>query len=32
MGRWYQNPPYGDDPNDQYYIKEGIAYARQNGY
>jgi len=31
-GKWYQNSPYSDDLNDQYYIKEGIAYARQNGY
>lgn len=31
-GHWYQKPPYGDDPTDQRYIREGIAYARQNGY
>lgn len=31
-GYWYQKPPYGNNPSDQFYIREGIAYARQNGY
>ncbi|QKJ86843.1 Type IV secretion protein Rhs [Paramixta manurensis] len=31
-GLWYQKPPYGDDPTDQRYIREGIEYAHQNGY
>ena len=31
-GRWYQKPPYGDDPTDQRFIREGIEYARQQGY
>lgn len=31
-GKWYQKPPYGDDPTDQRYIKEGIEYAMQHGY
>ncbi|BBT92240.1 hypothetical protein WP8W19C02_38600 [Enterobacter cloacae] len=24
--------PYGDDPHDQFWIKQGIDYARQHGY
>lgn len=24
--------PYGDDPNDQYYIRLGIEYAKSKGY
>lgn len=31
-GKWYEKPPYGDDPTDQRYIKEGIEYAMQYGY
>ncbi|PNS10707.1 type IV secretion protein Rhs [Mixta theicola] len=31
-GNWYDGPPYGDDYNDQYWIKEGIKYAIENGY
>lgn len=31
-GHWYQKPPYGDDPHDQYWIKQGIDYARKLGY
>jgi len=31
-GAWYQHPPYGDDPIDQYWIQQGIAYAIQQGY
>ncbi|WP_164055861.1 polymorphic toxin type 44 domain-containing protein, partial [Serratia marcescens] len=29
---WYQRPPYGDDPQDQYWIKQGIDYANRHGY
>ncbi|WP_409994347.1 hypothetical protein [Enterobacter genomosp. O] len=31
-GKWYEKPPYGDDPTDQRNIREGIEYAIQNGY
>ncbi|ORJ52107.1 type IV secretion protein Rhs [Kluyvera intermedia] len=31
-GTWYKDAPYGDDPQDQYWIKEGIKYANENGY
>ncbi|MEQ4532454.1 MAG: polymorphic toxin type 44 domain-containing protein [Mixta sp.] len=31
-GHWYQHPPYGDDPKDQYWIQQGIDYANQHGY
>lgn len=31
-GHWYQKPPYGDDPRDQFWIKQGIDYARKIGY
>lgn len=31
-GHWYGDRPYGDDPADQRAIKEGIDYARQNGF
>ncbi|HAU5004449.1 TPA: hypothetical protein JD037_13360 [Raoultella ornithinolytica] len=31
-GKWYEKPPYGDDPTDQRNIREGIDYAIQNGY
>jgi len=31
-GNWRGGPPYGDDPEDQRAIREGINYARQNGY
>lgn len=31
-GAWYGKPPYGDDPRDQFWIKQGIDYARQHGY
>ena len=29
-GNWYGDPPYGDDPNEQYYIKQGFEYYRLN--
>lgn len=25
-------PPYGDDDNDQYWIQQGIEYAKSKGY
>lgn len=31
-GHWFGDAPYGDDPGDQRAIREGIEYARQNGY
>lgn len=31
-GKWYEEPPYGDDPADQRAIREGIEYAIQDGY
>lgn len=29
-GKWYDNPPYGDNPKDQEYIKQGIIWFHQN--
>lgn len=31
-GAWHGKPPYGDDPRDQFWIKQGIDYAKQHGY
>jgi len=31
-GNMFFGPPYGDDPNDQRAIREGIQYARQCGF
>lgn len=31
-GAWYGSFPYGDDPYDQFWIKQGIDYAKQHGY
>lgn len=31
-GAWYGKFPYGDDPHDQFWIKQGIDYAKQHGY
>ncbi|AJZ91257.1 Rhs-Related protein [Klebsiella michiganensis] len=31
-GAWYGSFPYGDDPHDQFWIKQGIDYAKQHGY
>lgn len=31
-GHWYGKPPYGDDPDDQRAIREGIEYAHQCGF
>ncbi len=32
FGVWWRDAPYGDDPNDQFWIKQGIAYARSRGF
>lgn len=32
FGRWWSVAPYGDDPRDQYWIKEGIDYAKSRCY
>lgn len=32
FGRWWGEAPFGDDPVDQYWIKEGIRYARFRNY
>lgn len=31
-GNCWGDTPYADDPNDQYYIKLGIEYAKNKGY
>ncbi|MEX6677850.1 polymorphic toxin type 44 domain-containing protein [Pseudomonas sp. W2Oct36] len=31
-GVWYWRAPYGDDPKDQYWIMQGIEYAKSKGY
>lgn len=31
-GKWYGKFPYGDDPRDQFWIKQGVDYAKQHGY
>ena len=31
-GKWYEKPPYGDDPTDKRNIREGIKNAIQSGY
>lgn len=28
----YGRSPFGDDPNDQYWIKAGIEYAKRSGF
>ena len=32
FGVWYGDSPYGDDEDDQYWIKEGIKYAQAKGH
>lgn len=32
FGNWYGSTPYGDDPNDQYWIRAGIDYAKRTGF
>lgn len=29
---WYEQSPYGDDPQDQFWIQQGIDYANRHGY
>ncbi|MDW8845460.1 polymorphic toxin type 44 domain-containing protein [Erwinia sp. MMLR14_017] len=31
-GFWYGSSPFGDDPNDQYWIRAGIEYAKRAGF
>lgn len=31
-GQWYSGSPYGDDPNDQYWIQQGVQYYRCECY
>lgn len=31
-GHWYEKPPYGDDPTDQFWIQQGIDYANQHHF
>lgn len=31
-GDWMSDAPYGDDPIDQAFVKNGISYAKQKGY
>jgi len=31
-GNWYGSSPYGDDPNDQVWIKAGIDYAKRTRF
>lgn len=31
-GHWYDSSPFGDDPNDQAWIKSGIEYAKTTGF
>ncbi|TFW18064.1 bacteriocin [Pseudomonas putida] len=32
FGSWWGSSPYGDDPEDQEWIKKGIEYAKSYGY
>lgn len=32
FGSWWSDAPYGDDPEDQEWIKAGIEYAKSYGY
>ncbi|MDX6020933.1 polymorphic toxin type 44 domain-containing protein [Scandinavium sp. V105_16] len=32
FGDWYGSSPYGDDPDDQAWIKMGINYAQRSGF
>lgn len=29
---WYHSAPYGDDPDDQAWIRSGIDYAKRTGF
>jgi len=32
FGSWYGISPFGDDPDDQYWIRAGIEYAKRTGF
>lgn len=32
FGKWWSEPPYGDDPVDQVWIRAGVEYARSKGF
>jgi len=32
FGDWYRSAPYGDDPDDQAWIRMGIEYAKHTGF
>ncbi|UVL56947.1 polymorphic toxin type 44 domain-containing protein [Pseudomonas sp. B21-035] len=32
FGKWWGDVPFGDDPQDQEWIKAGIEYAKSFGY
>ena len=32
FGDWYRSAPYGDDPDDQAWIRMGIEYAKRTGF
>ncbi|MBD9660382.1 MULTISPECIES: polymorphic toxin type 44 domain-containing protein [Pantoea] len=32
FGSWYGSSPFGDDPEDQYWIRAGIEYAKRSGF
>jgi len=32
FGHWTDDAPYGDDPKDQIQIRNGIDFAKRNGY
>ena len=31
-GHFYSDAPFGDDPRDQFWIKQGIDYVKQHHY
>jgi hypothetical protein len=32
FGHWTKDAPYGDDPDDQIHIRNGIDFAKRKGY
>lgn len=32
FGSWHSRPPFGDDPEDQAWIRAGIDYAKRAGF
>jgi hypothetical protein len=32
FGKWWSTAPFGDDPRDQYWIEQGIDYAKAKCY